>query len=263
MRVVMHRHLRPIGIIARFCVLEAVRMRLALLLLVALGVTWLLAYFAQALAITDADRLQVAFFAAGARVVCIFVLAMFVLASMLREVHDKGLELILSFDLQRSHYILGKLLGFLSLGWCAALLATLSAASLTPPMAALQWGLSLAFEISLVVALTLFCVVTFTHLIAAAGAVFAFYLLSRTIAAIQLMSAAPLSATDTLSHRMIATSVDIIALLVPALDNFANTSWLVDHPVAWWLLAGQAAQTAVYIGLLALAAMFDFYRRSL
>jgi hypothetical protein len=254
--------LAPIGMIARYVVLEAVRMRLAWVYLAALGTVWLISYFAQTLAVTEAARLQIAFLAAAARVVAVFVLAMFVLSSTLREFHEKGLELVLSFDLPRSHYVLGKLAGFLALAWLAALPAAAMVALHAPPGAALQWGLSLALELSLVAALALFCIISFNQLIPAAGMVFGFYLLARTITAIQLMSA-PKAYTDSLSHRLMSLAVDMVALLVPSLGAYAQTAWLADQAALWTTLAGQAGLAGLYVALLAGAAMFDFYRRNL
>ena len=238
-------------------------MRLVWFFLAALGGVWALSFFAQALAITDAARLQLSFFAAGARVVCVFMLTMFVLVSALREFHDKGLELVLSFALPRAHYILGKLVGFLALAWLAALPATAIVAWSAPPVAVVQWGLSLGLELSLVAALALFCVISFNQLIPAAGVVFGFYLLARTISAIQLIST-PLAVTEpSITQHLVAMAVDAVALLIPPLDLYAQTAWLADQAAAWPTLAAQAGQASLYVLLLAGAAMFDFYRRNL
>ncbi|MGH8618416.1 MAG: ABC transporter permease [Burkholderiales bacterium] len=255
--------LAPIGIIARYALLEALRMRLAWVFLAALGGVWALSYFAQALAIADAERLQWSFFAAGARVVCVFMLTMFVLVSALREFHDKGLELVLSLDLPRSHYVLGKLCGFLALAWLAALPATAVLAGYAPALAVAQWGLSLGLELSLMAALALFCIITFNQLIPAAGVVFGFYLLARTISAIQLISVPPATTEPTVIQPLVAMAVDLVALLIPPLDQYTQTAWLVDHAAAWSTLAAQAGQAGLYVLLLAAAAMFDFYRRNL
>jgi len=252
-----------IGIIARYALLEALRMRLVWLFLAALAGVWALSFFAQALAITDAARLQTSFLAAGTRVVCVFMLTMFVLVSALREFHDKGLELVLSFDLPRSHYVLGKLGGFLALAWLAALLAAAMIAWSAPPLAAAQWGFSLGLELSLVVALAFFCIISFNQLIPAAGVVFGFYLLARTITAIQLISEPKALAEPTITQHFVAMAVDTVALLIPPLDQYAQTAWLVDAAATWTALAQQAGQAGLYVLLLAGAAMFDFYRRNL
>ncbi len=256
------RH-RQIATIARFTLLEALRTRLAWLFVIVLGLILLTAYFIQQLAITESLRLQIGFAAAAARLATVFVLSLHILTSMVREFNDKGLELTLSFDLRRSHYILGRLCGYTLIAALFALLATLPQLLLAPPQAALQWGLSLAFELAIVTALSLFCIVTFTQLMPAASFVFGFYLLARALTAIRLISDTPLVGGDTLSHRAISLLLDALALLLPALDRFAQSAWLADGTGSWPALGGNAAQAALYVVLLGAAAMFDFYRRNL
>ena len=249
--------------IARFTALEAVRTRLPWQFAIVLGLILGSAYFIQQLAITESARLQVAFFAAAARFAAVFMLSLHILTSMVREFNDKGLELTLSFDLRRSHYILGRLCGFLLIALAMALLATLPPLLLAPLPAALQWGLSLALELAIMAALSLFCIVTFTQLMPAASFVFGFYLLARTLTAIRLMSDTPLVGGGTPSHQVIAWIIDALALVLPALDRYTQSTWLVDNAAAWPALGANAAQALLYIVLLGAAAMFDFYRRNL
>ena len=86
------------------------------------------AYFVQQLAITESARLQIGFSAAATRFAAVFMLSLHVLTSMVREFNDKGLELTLSFDVRRSHYILGRLCGFTLIALLMALICN-SAAS--------------------------------------------------------------------------------------------------------------------------------------
>lgn len=251
-----------IATIARFTLLEALRTRLPWLFVIVLALILITSYFIQQLAITESARLQIGFAAAAARLATVFVLSLHILTSMVREFNDKGLELTLSFDLRRSHYILGRLCGYTLITLLLALLATLPQLLLAPPQAALQWGLSLALELAIVTALSVFCIVTFTQLMPAASFVFGFYLLARSLTAIRLMSDTPLVGGDTWSHQVIAWLVDALALVLPALDRYAQSAWLVDGAAAWPALGANAVQAAFYIALLGAAAMFDFYRRN-
>lgn len=252
-----------IATIARFTLLEAWRTRLAWLFVIVLALILITAYFIQQLAITESTRLQIGFAAAAARLAAVFVLSLHILTSMVREFNDKGLELTLSFDLRRSHYILGRLCGYTLIALAFALLATLPQVLLAPPQAALQWGLSLALELALMTALSVFCIVTFTQLMPAASFVCGFYLLGRALTAIRLMSDTPMVGGDTLSHRVISLLVELLAMVLPALDRFAQSAWLVDATATWPALGANAVQASIYIALLGAAAMFDFYRRNL
>ncbi len=254
---------RQIATIARYTLLEALRIRLPWLFVVVLALILCAGYFIQQLAITESARLQIGFSAAAARIAAVFMLSLHILTSMVREFNDKGLELTLSFDLRRSHYVLGRLCGFTLIALGVALLATLPQLLLASPHDALLWGISLALELVIVAALSLFCIVTFTQLMPAASFVLGFYLLARALSAIRLMSDTPIIGADSASHRVISLLIDALALVLPALDRFTQSVWLADGTASWPALGANAAQAVIYTVLLAAAAMFDFSRRNL
>lgn len=250
--------------IARFGILEAARTRLPWLAGVAFALVLAASVFLEQLALVEATRIRIAFFAAGARLAAVLLVTLHVLGSVAREFDDKGLELVLAADIPRWHYILGRLAGFVVVAGLVAIPATLVQAFQCPPGAALQWGLSLTLELSIVAALALFCIVSFTQLVPAATFVVGFYVLARSLVAMQLMGAAPVAGADTALHRVLAGGVDVVAMLVPALDRYAQTAWLVaDGPGSWGMLAAQGGEALLYIVLLACAAMIDFHRREL
>jgi ABC-type transport system involved in multi-copper enzyme maturation permease subunit len=251
-----------IATIARFTLLEALRTRLPQLVA---AVAILLvggSFFVHEIAVIEAARLQTGFYAASARLASVFIAGLYVLISITREFNDKGLEVLLALDLPRSHYILGKLAGFLAIGVVIALIAVLPLFALAPPAAALQWAASLALELGIIVALALFCVLTFSQLMPAASFLLAFYLLARSLTAIRLMGAAPISGAGEMSHRLIRLVLDSLGLVVPALDQWTRTAWLVNGTAGWDHIAWLAGQGAVYVALLVAAAMFDFYRKN-
>ena len=249
--------------LARFTLLEAVRTRLLWLFIVALGGVYAIAYFVQQVAITESARMQIVFSAAASRLVAVFVLSLYILTSVVREFNDKGLELTLSFDLPRASYILGRLLGFLLIALAMALIAGLPLLMLAPLAAALQWTATLALELAIVAALSLFCVVTFTQLMPAASFIAGFYILARALSAIRLISDNSVVGDNALSRQMMAWLVDALALVLPALDRFSPSAWLVDGAAGWPAVGVCALQATLYTALLVAAAMFDFYRRNL
>jgi ABC-type transport system involved in multi-copper enzyme maturation permease subunit len=251
-----------IAAIARYTLLEALRTRLAALVFVTLLVMLAASFFVETISITEGARFQAGFYAAGMRIASVFIAAVTVLVSITREFNDKGLDVLLALDLPRSHYILGKLAGFLALSILIAAAAALPLAWLAPGSAALQWAISLAAELAIVTAFALFCVITFNQLTPAASFVLAFYVLGRALTAIRLISAHPLSGADTLSHQAIQLVVDGLALVVPALDQWTRTEWLVNQQAGWSALLELAGLSALYVALLAAATMFDFYRKN-
>lgn len=255
--------MRSAATIARYTLLEAARTRLPLLVAVAIVLLAGASLFAGQLAIAESTRFQAGLYAAGARLAAVFIAALYVLASMAREFDDKGLDVMLALDLPRAHYLLGKLCGYLAIGMLVALAAAVPLALAAPWSAALQWGLSLGLELAVVIAFALFCIVSLGHLTLAASLTAGFYLLGRTLAAMRLMSAHPITGGDSPAHQVMHWTIEALALVVPALDEWTRAVWVVDAPADWSAIALLAGQGALYVTLLAAAAMFDFYRKDL
>ncbi len=254
--------LLPIAVIARFTLIEALRNRLLRLLAIVVLAVISLAEFLGALAITEAVQVQSAALGALLRVSAVAVVSLFVVSSGARELNDKGIELILSVAIPRAAYFFGKFLGFSLFALLVAGLFSLALVFYVPLPQVLLWSISLVCELLIVSAFSLLCLVTFRHAIAALSAVVAFYVLSRTAAAIQLIGGGPLIDSETLSQQMMNGLVDAIAFVLPSLERFAASDWLVYHTGGWQDLIGVMGQTAVYLVLLSGAALFDLYRRN-
>ena len=207
-----------IATIARYTLLEALRTRLPALVLVTLLALLAASFFVEAISVAEGARLQAGFYAASIRLACAFIAGLYVLVSVTREFDDKGLDVLLALDLPRSHLVLGKLAGFLAIGALIAVAASLPLAWFTAPQGVLQWAASFALELGVIVALALFCIISFNQLTPAASFVLAFYLLARSLTAIRLMSAYPLAGGDTLSHQVIHFLVEALALIMPSFD---------------------------------------------
>jgi len=247
---------------ARYTLLEALRTRFAVLVVIAVALMLLASFFVESIAVTEGARFQTAFYAAGVRLAAVFIAGLYVLVSIAREFNDKGFDILLALDLPRAHYVLGKLAGFAALALLIAAVASLPLLWLAPAGAVAQWAISLALELTIVVALALFCMLTFSQLVPAASFVLAFYLLARSITAIRLIGAHPIAGADTLSHHVIRGVVEALAFVVPAFDRWTQTAWLVNDAASWNALLQLGGQTVVYVLLLTGAGMFDLYRKN-
>lgn len=253
---------REITTIALFTFLEAVRNRFFWLVLCGLVAGLMLAEFAGGLAITESAEIRSAVLGAGLRLFAVFVVSLFVASSMVREFNDKVLDLVLSLPLPRGAYYFGKLAGYSLIALAVTVAVGLSVALFVPPLQALLWSVSLACELLIVVAVTLLCVFTFTQVTTALSAAAAFYVLSRSIGALQLMGHGPLVDPGAWSQRVITGFLDALAFVLPTLYRFSPSQWLVYHTGHWHDLLPVLAQCAVYVLLLTGAGLFDFYRRS-
>ena len=253
---------RNIFTIAYYTVLEAARNRL--LYLIALILIFALAFtlFLKQVAITETRDIQLAFLAALFRFAAVFVLAAFVIVSQVRETNDKVMELLLTRDLSRAHYLFGKLIGYLGIAFVLATLFTLPLSLFATPSRALLWGLSIFFELAIVTALSLFCVLAFNQVVGSLAAVAGFYALSRSMAALQLIGATRADDGNVLLDRLANYTLDGIAFFLPRLDLFTQTGWLLGRSQSNIDLPWLIAQSAIYVALLSLAALFDLKRKN-
>jgi len=228
--------------IAAYTLLEAIRNRLLWLVFVFMVGAFTLAEFLGEVAITESVQFQSGFLGAILRVVAVFIVSLFIITSMVREFSDKGLELVLSLPIPRASYFAGKFLGF---AWLAVLVALASCVCL------------------LVYALSILCLFSFAHVTSALSVVIAFYVVARSIAAIQLMTNGPLVGSSGFSQQLIEKFIDALAFVLPELHRFTPSSWLIHYDGDWANLLPLAGQTVIYVGFLCAAALFDLYRKNL
>jgi ABC-type transport system involved in multi-copper enzyme maturation permease subunit len=248
--------------IAAYTFREAVRNRLFVLTLVGMVCLLGLTAFVGELAVTEQRQIQATIIGAGIRLFAACTVCLFVITSTVREFNDKGFELILSLPVPRSSYFFGKCAGFLLL---ALVIAAAGAALLllySAPGAVLLWFISLACELLILVVMSLLCLFTFGNIVLACMLVLAFYLLSRSMETIQLVSMSPILETHSMSQEFMNGLVQAIALFLPDLHRFARSEWLI-HGADWSVLPPILAQTVIYAALLSAAALFDLYRKEL
>ena len=256
-------HFDPVRAIAYYTLLEARRNHLLWVVVLTIFAAVGLAGFLGQVAITETQHIQAAFLGAFLRWAAIFIVGLTVITGMVREFNDKGFELVLSLPLPRAGYLLGKLGGYAAVALLVALCMTLPLLLVVPPDQATLWGVSLACELLLVCALSLLCILTLKQTLPAFAVVAAFYLLARSISAIQLMGQGALVDSSSWSQQTMTFLVNAIALMLPNLDRFTATDWLVYHSGLPGSLAPIFAQSLIYLVLLTGAGLFDLYRKNL
>jgi hypothetical protein len=221
-----------------------------------------LSLFVKELAITESSRVQIAFLAALTRLAAVFITSLHIVSSLAREFNDRVVDLTLALELPRASYILGRFAGYAAVAMALAAGAGLLLVPFTQGLGLLVWTSTLVLELWIVSALSVFCIITFSQVMPAASFVLSFYLLARSISAMQLISASPLLADRSLAHGFAAWLLNTLAYLLPGLDRFGETAWLVDGGASIASFGNAVGQTLAYVPLLISAALFDFYRRN-
>ncbi|MFZ6843871.1 ABC transporter permease [Undibacterium sp. RuTC16W] len=255
----MHKQIATIGF---YTFIEALRNRLiwAVILIALIGIGF--SGFLNEIALTESRQIQLALMAAFFRFAAVFLLATFVVSSMLREFNDKGLELLLSLALPRAAYLLGKWSGFAALAILIALLFGTIISFLAPFSPVIWWTISLLFELWIIAAFSMLCVLTLSQMMGALSAVIGFYVLTRSISAIQLIGNDPVNIPSN-SQQLISFLVNSLSAVLPHLDEFTRTDWLLYQSGSWSVLLALLLQAAMTLLLLGAASLFDFYRKNI
>lgn len=251
----------PTAILARLVLVEARRGGLPWLAAASVAAAFGLAAFLSQVALTEGRALQLAFVAALLRACAVFLVAVQVSSSVIRERNDKGLELMLSLPLTRASHYFGRLAGFAAMAAVLALLFALPLLVWASPGAVVLWSVSLALEGMLVATAALFFAMTLAQPVPAIAATIGLYLLARSMAAMQAIAAGPL-VEPSLANQAARFCVDAVAMLLPRLDTVTRSEWLLYGAPGAAVYGAAIGALVVYIVLLAAAGLFDFYRRS-
>jgi len=254
--------LRVLWAVAAHTVGESIRNRLLWLSGCLLLLAFVAGEFLAEVALTETRAYQISFMAAILRLGSVAIIAIFVVTSTLREFQEKGVDLVLSLPAPRWAYVLGKFAGFTVSALVLATLSAILAAVHAPWPDALGWGVSLASELVIVAAFGLLCLLTFSQPTAALFAVLLFYVCARTISALVLMASGPFTADSGYAHLFLRGFFGSLAYLLPDLSAFASTDWLLSGAWSSAVLERILLESAVYVGFLLAASLFDFYRRS-
>lgn len=251
-----------ISTISKFTIIESIRNRLLWLALLIVAVSFGLVEFIGDLAITEHRVTQVAVLAAFLRLSAVVIVTMFVVSSTIRELQDKTLEMILAMPIHRGSYYLGKLMGFVQVSIIVAVAFSTMLLLYAPVDQVLLWGISLIFELIIVVALGLLMLFTFNQIPAAITGVFVIYAAARSVSSIYLMAKYPIIPHATFAQKFMDSFVAVLTWLLPDLHRFTQTEWLAHGTGSFSLLVPVISQSLIYLTFLSAVALFDFYRKN-
>ncbi|MBL1141973.1 MAG: ABC transporter permease subunit [Proteobacteria bacterium] len=250
--------------IAKYSIWEAIRDKFLIFIFTGVVVLFFLSLFIGELAIAEGVQMQSAILASALRLFSVFTMGLFVITSMIREFNDKGFELILSHPVPRSSYYFGKFTGFSVVAFLIAIMCTCCLLFYVPAVVTLVWSLSLFCELLIIISLSLLCLFSFNSITISFSVVIAFYILSRSMEAIRLISDSPIVASSSISYQFINKLLDMIAYITPDIYKFTQTDWLVytSANINTDILV-VLGQTLIYVLFLSCVALFDLYRKEL
>lgn len=239
--------------------ITALRDRLFPSLLGLLAVATGVAIYLGSWALFEPAEATVVYVAGATRALVVFGLIVFTAFHIERLYETREIEAILSRALSRGRFIAAYWLGLAAV----AILMVLPIAGVVSifqlsATGALFWNISLVLEVLIVVAFALFAGLTLERAIPTVFASIGFYALARLVG---LFSSLSELGRQGGINRVTNPLADAIGYMVPRLDLFGQTRWLVYGPEAGEALTLLVVQTAVYVPLLLLAALFDLRRK--
>lgn len=249
----------------RYVLLTAIRDRLFSTLLGLAALIYAAAKFLGGAAMAEGHDLALAIAAGSGRSLMVAGLLVFVVFHVRRMAENRELETLLARPVSRLGFVMAYGLG---LGVVALLLALplgLGLSLFGPDWLGLgAWGLSLALEALIVSCLGLFAALALDTSVAATLSAGGIYVLARLMSVFIGIAESRLVEAETQSQALdafVRYGLKALSLLLPRLDVFAQSVWLVHGPplaqTLWFLLL----QTMVYVPLLLLASVFDLRRK--
>ena len=249
----------------RYMFASAVRDRLFLALPVMLAVAAALVIFLSGSAIIEQREMAAALFGATSRVLIIFGMVIFVCFHIRQAMTGGEIALILSRPVSRGAFVLSYCFSMVCAGFIcvAAGLVMVWLGARLPLGGLLIWGLTLALETMLMIQMAIFFGLILNNAVSSVMACLGFYVLARMSGLLGTL-AVKADAGGGLPDVFLGYGFRLISLVIPRLDFFTRSEWLVygvnggEPGLGWPLL-----QALVFAPLILAATMIDFSRKRL
>ncbi|TAE83805.1 MAG: hypothetical protein EAZ74_03220 [Alphaproteobacteria bacterium] len=249
---------------ALFILLTAVRDRLfpAIIALIVLitGITLALSETAM----IEEHAMHVAMSAGVTRIVLVMGVMLFVCFHIRAMFDQKEMDVILSRPVSRTQLVLGLWLGFAAVAAmlvCAEMVVLL-VVGVPSLLSLLVWSASVGWECLLVIAIAMFASLSNKSAVSSVLISLTFYTLGRLMAFFVATANARRVFETPLLHDALRYLVEALSVLMPRLDLFADSAWLVYGVAPYHehiMLA--AIQTVIFIPFLLGLTLIDVHRK--
>ena len=212
-------------------------------------------------AFIEEREMTLSFASSSSRLILMAGLIVFICFHIRNAFDTKEIDVILSRPISRSNLVISYWLGFSFVGLLltipvVAIIAFIGAVDFT---GFIGWSLSLVLEMCIVVALALFSAFTMRSAVTAVLGCMGFYILSRMMAFFVFTSNSGMF--NDVKFIGLKWALQAISILLPRLDFFAKSDWLVYGFLSQqdWQIC--IAQALIFVPLLLAATMIDFRRR--
>lgn len=247
----------------RYVLLTAIRDRLFLGLIAGILAAAYISNVLGSTAMLEPEQMSLSFTAAAARVIIMVGVIVFIGFHMRNAFDAKEIDVLLSRPISRTSLVLSYWCGFVAVASFLVLPTVLLVwflGALNQTGFAL-WGISLLLEAWLVVSMALFAALTVKSGVGTVLASLAMYVLSRMMGFFVLTTKSGMLFQTSEVNQGVHWLIAGISTIVPRLDFFAKSNWLIYGVKSYDDLTLVLLQAAVFIPLLMAASVIDFKRK--
>ncbi len=214
-------------------------------------------------ALLEPEQMTLSFSASSARVILVIGMIVFVCFHLRQAFDTKEIDVLLSRPISRSNLVLSYWLGFAFVG---ALLVIPTAvillwSGIISEYGFIAWIVSLLLEIWLVISIAMFAALTLKSAVSSVLASLGIYVLSRMMGFFAATAENGILFHNQTLNESIRWVLDIISIIVPRLDFFAKSQWLIYGVKSYSDIYLYVAQAGIFVPLLLTAAIIDFRRK--
>lgn len=255
--------LRRIHAIAQQSMTEAWYSRLYLLIIVTVLICIGLGAFAGALVLTGDKSTGLIIYNFSLRFALVAIFAIHITQGLQRDRIDKQTEMLLSLDMPRVLYLLGRTVGFLGILAVCVLLATIFPLWQVNPIVGVGWAISLYAELGILICLSVFVSSSIRNPAASFIIILGVYLLARNIGNLLLLSQSPILDQANIFIQWMRLALETINVLLPDLWRFASSGWLASNSIDINTIWMNVMSAVIFSFLLLMAAGIDLYRENI
>jgi ABC-type transport system involved in multi-copper enzyme maturation permease subunit len=246
----------------RYILLTALRDWLFIGLFASLIAAIAISSFLGGTALVEESQMSITYAAASTRVILLVGLIVFVCFHVRTSFQNREIELILSRPISRISFVFAYWLGFSLIVFFLVLPLMAVFLSMTDQTeGVILWSVSLMMEALFVVAFSLFASLILSSAVASVLLSFGFYFISRMMGFFLFILESPGQFNSLDTNYVTGKIVLFISTMLPRLDQFGKSEWLVSGIATdenYYIFFGQ---TLVYIPFLLILAIYDFKRK--
>jgi len=254
---------RRIHAIAQQSMTEAWYSRLYLLITVAVLICIGLGTFAELLVLTGGKSTGLIIYNFSLRLVFVAIFAIHVTQALQRDRVDKQTEVLLSLDMPRVVYLLGRTVGFLGILVVCVLVATIFPLWQVNAVVGTGWAISLYAELGILICLSVFVSSSIRNPAGSFIIILGVYLLARNLGNILLLSKSPILDQANVGIEGMRFTLEILNILLPDLWRFASSDWLAGNSIDISTVWMNIVSAMIFGILLLMAAGIDLYRQNI